>query len=109
MTVKVMPLLAWPLTVTVTGPVVAPEGTVTPITPFAQLLTDAGIPLNRTTLLPWVEPKFCPLIVTEVPGAPEETERLLMIGPGVTVNVMPLLLKPPELTVTGPVVAPTGT
>src|SRR5215475_1284704 len=107
--VKVAPLLACPLTVTVTGPVLTPLGAVVPIEAALQLLTAAGSPLKRTTLLPWLAPKFWPEIVTAVPGAPEEGERLVMLGPGVTVNVTSLLLMPPADITTDPVLAPDGT
>lgn len=49
------------------------------------------------------------MIVTAVPGAPDEIESPLMFGAGVTVNATPLLLRPPEPSTTGPVVAPMGT
>src|SRR5580765_4773907 len=107
--VNVAPLLACPLTVTVTGPVVTPLGAVAPIEVALQLCTAAGSPLKRTTLAPWVAPKFCPVIVTAAPGAPLVGERLVMLGPGVTVNVTPLLFVPPAATTTAPVVAPAGT
>jgi hypothetical protein len=51
-TVKVAPLLAWPLTVTTTGPVVAPAGTGTAILVALQLLGVAAVPLNVTVLVP---------------------------------------------------------
>jgi hypothetical protein len=51
-TVKLAPLLATPLTVTTTLPVVAPPGTVTVMLVAFQLLTVAGVPLNFTVLLP---------------------------------------------------------
>jgi hypothetical protein len=51
-TVKVTPLLATPLTVTTTLPLVAPPGTVTVMLVALQLLTVAGVPLNVTVLLP---------------------------------------------------------
>ena len=69
-TVKFTLLLCVPLTVTTTGPVVAFVGTVAAIVPVFQLVTVAVTPLNVTVLDPWVEPKFEPLIVTDVPTAP---------------------------------------
>jgi hypothetical protein len=51
-TVKLAPLLATPLTVTTTLPVVAPPGTVTVRLVALQLVTVAGVPLNFTVLLP---------------------------------------------------------
>ena len=106
-TVKVTPLLANPATVTTTGPVVAPAGTGVTMPVLLQLLGVAVVPLNVTLLVPCVVPKFEPLIVTEVPKAPEVGERLLM--PGATVKVTPLLANPATVTTTGPVVAPAGT
>jgi len=49
--VKETPLLAWPLTVTTTLPVVDP-GTVTPMLPAPQEVTLAAVPLNLTVLEP---------------------------------------------------------
>jgi hypothetical protein len=42
----------------------------------------AAVPLKVTVLLPWVAPKFTPLIVTEVPGGPAVVDRLLILGAG---------------------------
>ena len=67
----------------------------------------AGIPLKVTWLEPWDEPKFKPVMVTEVPAAPEVGEILLIVG--ATVNATPLLAKLATVTTTGPVVAPEGT
>jgi hypothetical protein len=108
-TVNEDPLLACPLTVTVTWPVVAAFGTVTLIDVALQLTMVAAAPLKRTTLLPWLVPKFWPLMVTAVPAAPLAGESDVMLGPGVTVKVTPLLVVPPATIVTGPVVAPAGT
>ena len=88
-TVKVTPLLALPPTVTTTGPVVALEGTGATILVLLQLVGVAVVPLNFTVLVPWVDPKLDPLMVTDVPTAPDVGERLLI--PGSTVNVTPLL------------------
>jgi hypothetical protein len=74
-----------------------------------QLVMAAGSPLKRTTLAPALDPKFCPVIVTASPGAPLAGDRLVMLGPGVTVKVTLLLLTPPALTNTVPVVAVPGT
>jgi hypothetical protein len=48
---------------------VAPEGTGTTIWLFDQLVGIAVGPLTVTVLWPWVEPKFDPTIVMEVPTA----------------------------------------
>jgi hypothetical protein len=108
-TVKAEPLLACPLTVIVTWPVVALFGTVTPTDVLLQLVTAAAAPLKRTTLLPWLVPKFWPLMVIAVPAAPLAGESDVILGPGVTVKVTPLLVVPPATIVAGPVVAPAGT
>src|ERR1043166_7748149 len=108
-TVNAEPLLACPFTVTVTWPVLAALGTVTPMDVLVQLVTAAAAPLKRTTLLPWLAPKFWPLMVTAVPAAPLAGESDVMLGPGMTVKVTPLLVVPPATIVTGPVVAPAGT
>jgi hypothetical protein len=107
--VKVMPLLVCPLTVTVTGPVVTPLGTVAVILPLDHELATAARPLNRTALVPWLAPKFDPVMMTELPAAPVVMESDAMDGAGVTVNVVPLLFVPPVVTTRGPVVAPGGT
>jgi len=79
-TVKVTPLLALLETVTTTLPVVAPEGTVATMLVALQLVALALVPLNLTVLVPWVEPKFVPVIVTEAPTAPEDGDKLEMVG-----------------------------
>ncbi len=79
-TVKLTPLLAWPETVTTTFPVVAPVGTVVTILVALQKVGDESLPLNVTVLIPSVDPKFDPVIVTEVPTAPEFGLRLVMLG-----------------------------
>jgi len=80
-TVKDTPLLAAPLTVTTTLPVVAPVGTVAMIDVALQLpIVDAVVPLNFTVLVPCVDPKLVPVIVTDAPTAPEVGERLVMLG-----------------------------
>jgi hypothetical protein len=71
------------------------------------LVGSTAIPLKVTVLEPCVAPKFVPLIVTEVPTAPEVTDRPVMVGG--SVNVTPLLARPATVTTTGPVVAPVGT
>jgi len=90
-TVKRTPLLATPPTVTTTLPVVAPVGTGTTILvalQFAELVGFVAVPLKVTVLVPWVAPKFVPVIVTDAPTAPEVGFRLVMLGAGaVIVNV----------------------
>lgn len=80
-TVKLLPLLATPETVTTTLPVVAPDGTVTVILVVLQYVAMAAVvPLNLTVLVPCGEPKFVPVIVTVAPTAPLVGDRLDMVG-----------------------------
>ena len=90
-TVNSDPLLLFPPTITTTLPVVAPVGTGTTIDVALQLVGVALVPLNVTVLVPCVDPKFVPVIVTEVPTGPEVGDKLLMLGGVVTVNEAPLL------------------
>jgi len=106
-TVKFTPLLPTPPTVTTTLPVAAVEGTATVIEPALQLVGVAAVPLNITVLVPWLEPKLLPVIVTLVPAAPLVGDRLVMLG--ATVKLNPLLAVPPTVTTTLPLVAPEGT
>ncbi len=86
-TVKLMPLLATPFALTSTFPVVAPDGTGTAMLVAFQLAGVASVPLKVTVLVPWVDPKFVPVIVIEVPTVPEVADRLLMVGAGTTVKL----------------------
>src|SRR5215471_15726391 len=103
-TVNVTPLLATPLVVTTTLPVVAPLGTEVEILVELQLVVAAVTPLNVTVP---EAPKFVPVMVTAVPTAPEFGFRLVMFG--ATVNVTPLLATPFTVTTTLPEVALFGT
>jgi len=108
--VKFTPLLAAPPTVTTTLPVVAPLGTVALILVALQRVNVvAAIPLNFTVLVPWVDPKFVPVIVTTVPIVPEVGAKVVIVGVGGTVKVTPLLATPPTVTTTVPVAALEGT
>ena len=91
-----------------TDPVLAPFGTGATTLVVLQLPGVVGIPLNATILPLLVDPKFDPLIVTDVPDDPEVGERLLILGAG-TVNINPLLACAATVTTTLPVVAPAGT
>ena len=52
----------------------------------------ASVAMVMTVLVPWLEPKFVPAIVTEVPTTPEVGLTLVMLGAGmVTVKLTPLL------------------
>jgi hypothetical protein len=109
-TVKGTPLLATPPTVTMTFPVVAATGTCTSKLVAVQLLAaPAEVVPNVTVLVPWLPPKFTPVIVTVAPTGPCVMLRVEMLGPGaVTVKFTPLLATPPTVTTTLPVVAPLG-
>jgi hypothetical protein len=107
-TVKLTPLVAMPPTVTTTLPVVAAAGTVTAMLVALQLVTTvAGVPLNVTVLVPWLDPKLLPAIVTVAPICAATGDRLVMDGP--TVKLKPLLCTVPTVTTTLPVVAAAGT
>jgi len=106
-TVKLTPLLAKPPTVTTTFPVVAPLGTVVAMLVALQLVTVAEVWLKVTVLVPCVDPKFVPVIVTGDPTEPEVGFKLVIAG--VTVKFTLLLAKPPTVTTTFPLVAPLGT
>jgi hypothetical protein len=96
-TVKLTPLLAAPPTVTTTLPVVAPAGTGTAMLVALQLVGVAPIPLKVTLLVPWVAPKFAPVIVTGVPSTPDVGFRLVMLGAtvvAVAVKFTPVTLAP---------------
>src|SRR5271166_3318565 len=108
-TVKFAPLLATPPTVTTTFPVVAPLGTDTVILVPLHAVGVPAVPLNVTVLVPCVAPKFVPVIITGVPTAPDIWLKLVMLGGTVTVKFAPLLVTPPTVTTTLPVVAPLGT
>jgi hypothetical protein len=83
-TVKLTELLACPPTVTTTPPVVAPLGTLMVIlVPLQALAVPAETPLNVTVLLPWLLPKFEPVIVTGVPTGPDVVDRLVIAGAAV--------------------------
>jgi hypothetical protein len=96
-TAKLTPLLAAPPTVTTTLPVVAPAGTGTAMLVAPQLVGVAPIPLKVTLLVPWVAPKFAPVIVTGVPSTPDVGFRLVMLGAtvvAVAVKFTPVTLAP---------------
>src|SRR5262249_46282499 len=60
-------------------------------------------------LVPCVEPKFAPAIVTDAPTGPEFGVSVVMLGAATTVNAFPALDAPETVTTTLPVVAPVGT
>jgi hypothetical protein len=63
-----------------TFPVAAPAGTGATMLVALQLVGIAVTPLNFTVLVPCVAPKFAPLIVTDVPTAPDVGFKLVMLG-----------------------------
>ena len=81
--VKLEPLVAVrPSTVTVMGPVVAPEGTVTVILVELLAVTVATVPLNCTTLIACTGLKLVPVIVIDSPVVPRVGVKLVMVGAG---------------------------
>jgi hypothetical protein len=58
-----------------------------------QVVGADAVPLKVAVLVPWVAPKFAPLIVIRVPTSPEAGVRLVILGPAVAavVKVMSLL------------------
>jgi len=79
-TVKGVPLLAAPPTVTTTFPVLEPTGTGATMLAGLQLVGVAIVPLNVTVLAPCNGPKFAPEIVTVVPTVADVGLRLVMVG-----------------------------
>jgi hypothetical protein len=59
-----------------------------------QLAGVAVTPLNLTVLVPCVAPKFAPLIVTDVPTAPEDGVRPVMLAGGGFPPPLPAPLQP---------------
>lgn len=108
-TVNGVPVLARPLTVTITFPLVAPAGTATVMVLPLQLRGAVTVPLNVTVLFPCEPPKFAPLMVTVVPAGPEMGDKLEIDGSLRTVNGVPAVLTPPTVKTMFPVVAPVGT
>src|SRR5579863_1230215 len=108
---KATPLLLTPEILTTTFPVVAPEGTVVAMEVELQLVTVAAIPLNDTVLVPWVDPKLVPVIVTDEFPVPALTDSPVMLGIPSTVNGTSLLptLFTQTLALTLPTGAPEGT
>jgi hypothetical protein len=90
-TVKLLPLLTCPFADTVTGPLLAPFGTVTLMLVSLQLEMAAVVPLTVTTPPPCVAPNPLPAIVTDWPGEPADRLKDVMLGRGMTANTMPLL------------------
>jgi hypothetical protein len=90
---------------------VAPPGTVTEILVLLQAVGVATMPLKLTELPAVRVPKLFPLIVTAVPTAPDNTERLVTLGDEPTLKVnCGEATDPPTVTAIFPVeAAPEGT
>lgn len=104
-------LLSTPPTVTttLTLPGVPKAGTVTVMEVSVQLLIAAVWAPNFTVLLPCDRPRLLPFNVTNDPTGADPTERLVMLGGGITVKLTPGLLLLSTVTMTLPVIAPLGT
>jgi hypothetical protein len=76
-----------------TFPVVTPAGTLAMMEVVLQLPIIVAVPLNVAVLVPCVEPKFVPVIVTDAPVTPDVGDTLVMLGVGSTVKEEPLLAK----------------
>ena len=87
LTVKVVPVLGAPFTVTTTGPVDAVAGTGKVMLVSFHAFGMATSPFRVTALPPWATPNLLPVIATEVPVTPDVGERLLMVGVGKVVGV----------------------
>jgi hypothetical protein len=84
MNVKATPLLAKPLKVTITLPLVAPDGTETTIVVEFQLVGLATVPLNVTAFPTVLLPRLLPVIVTVFPTPALVGLRLVSEGGGTT-------------------------
>ena len=109
-TVKLfVPVAVPPGVVTLSGPVVAPVGTVAWIVVAEVTEKLALTVLNVTAVAPV---KFVPLIVTLLPTGSLVGVKLVIVGAlaTTTVNALALVAVPPGVvTLSGPVVAPVGT
>ena len=105
-TKKLVALVAGPAgDVTLSGPVVAPAGTVVWIAVSDVTVNVALTPLNATAVAPV---KLVPLTVTLIPTAPPVGAKLVIFGS--TTKEGPLVAVPPGVvTLSGPAVAPDGT
>lgn len=68
------------------------------------------VALTLLNVTPVAPVKLVPLITTELPTAPLDGLKPVIVGSGITVKSVPLVAVPPGvLTTIGPVVAPDGT
>ena len=79
-------------TVTEIVPVVAPTGTVVVILVEVLAVTTAVMPLNFTMLFAGVASKFVPVMVRELPIAPEAGAKEVIVGP--LDNASPIMVHP---------------
>ena len=113
-TVNVLALVAVPREVcTVTGPLVAPEGTRTVrLLVLFVVIVATGVPLNKIVVgVASSRESAVPLMVTEDPTCPLVGERLAMVGAGaVVIVIFPILTAIPAGVVMtmGPVTALAG-
>jgi len=107
-TVKLPVLVAVPpAVVTLTGPVVAPAGTIAWTNASDRTVKLAPAPLKVTAVAPL---RFEPLMLTVVPAGPFAGLKLPIAGGAATANTPELCAVPPAVvTLRGPVVAPAGT
>src|SRR5215467_2960154 len=94
LTPNVTPVLATPPTVITMLPLKAPAGTGTTIVVPDHDVGVAAVPLNVIVLVPLVDPKLEPVMVTTVATGPLVGDRVVMTGATVTVKVTPLLASP---------------
>jgi len=108
MTVKLVALTPVPLGAeTLTGPVVAPAGTIAVID-VAETTVNVvdGVVLNVTAVAPR---KLVPVMVTVVPTVPDVGVNLVTVGAGTVKLVLDVPVPTAVVTLRGPVVAPAGT
>ena len=107
-TVKLLALVAVPPgVVTLSGPDVAPTGTVAEIEVEEVTVKLALVPLKVTVVTPV---KFVPVIVTGVPTGPLVGAKLVIVGGDSTVNALELVAVPAGVvTLIDPEVAFAGT
>jgi hypothetical protein len=104
-------LLGPPPTDTKRSPVVAPGGTVTVMDVSVELVGSAytdGLKTTCGSCVPSAENPL-PEIVSDEPTAPDDCDKVVMAGDGITVKPSPLLALPDTVTTTFPEVAPAGT
>src|ERR1043166_624104 len=100
--VNTTPLLATPLTLTRTGPVVAGAGTVAVIDVALHDAMAAATPLKVTAPDACAAPKFAPAIVTSWPAGPPAGVIAVMAGASARAKATALLARPSAVTTTGP-------